>query len=227
MHVTVAIVGYRNTSDVVQCVAALSQSDYSDFEVVICENGGEAAYHALQASIPSRLPAGQNVRLILAPGNGGYASGVNLCMAASPKSDAWWILNPDTEPSVGAMTALVRRLTGGCDAVGGTLFMPNGLIQSCGGIYRPWLARAVSIGHGDPLEAKMAPGAIEQVQNCLNGASMLVSRRFLEATGPMREDFFLYSEELEWCLRAMANGMKLGFAPNARVLHHQGTTIIS
>jgi GT2 family glycosyltransferase len=41
----------------------------------------------------------------------------------------------------------------------------------------------------------------------------------------MREDYFLYCEEVEWCLRALSRGMKLGFAPDAVVLHHQATTM--
>jgi GT2 family glycosyltransferase len=53
---------------------------------------------------------------------------------------------------------------------------------------------------------------------------MMVGRRFLDTAGPMREEYFLYCEEVDWCLRATARGMKLGFALDARVLHHQGTT---
>jgi GT2 family glycosyltransferase len=40
----------------------------------------------------------------------------------------------------------------------------------------------------------------------------------------MREEYFLYCEEVEWCLRGLDRGMRLGFAPGALVLHYQGTT---
>jgi GT2 family glycosyltransferase len=53
---------------------------------------------------------------------------------------------------------------------------------------------------------------------------MLVGRRFVDRIGPMREDYFLYCEEVEWSLRGLKRGMRLGFAPAARVLHRQGTT---
>lgn len=53
---------------------------------------------------------------------------------------------------------------------------------------------------------------------------MLIGRRFFEAVGPMREDYFLYCEEVEWFLRGRTKGMRLGFAPEARVLHMAGTT---
>jgi len=60
--------------------------------------------------------------------------------------------------------------------------------------------------------------------NYILGASMLVSRYFLEVVGPMREDYFLYAEEVEWSLRAKCRGMRLGFAPGARIWHRQGST---
>ena len=53
---------------------------------------------------------------------------------------------------------------------------------------------------------------------------MLVSRGFIERVGKMREDYFLYGEEVEWCLRAVARGVGLAVATDANVLHQQGTT---
>lgn len=53
---------------------------------------------------------------------------------------------------------------------------------------------------------------------------MLVSRRFLNRVGPMREEYFLYAEEVEWCLRGVARGMKVGIAADAQVLHFQGAS---
>ena len=53
---------------------------------------------------------------------------------------------------------------------------------------------------------------------------MLVGRNFIDLAGPMREDYFLYAEEVEWGLRAIARGLRLGFAPDALILHRQGST---
>ena len=223
-HIAVAIVGYRNARDVCACVAALAKSTHDDFEIVICENGGDDAFAALRAALPAKLPDGQPVRLIQAPTNGGFASGVNICIAAAPEADAWWILNPDTQSAPGAMAALAARLAQGFDAVGGTVHFENRRVQSRGGIWRAWLGRAESIGNGEMLDAAADTADIERRQNYLSGASMLVGRRFVERAGPMPEDFFLYCEEVDWCLTARARGLTLGFAAGADVLHRQGTT---
>jgi len=225
MHVAVAIVGFNNADDIVRCLAALAASTHADFEVVICENGGPDAYAALTARVPAALKGGQAVRAVLAECNLGFAGGVNRGMAETPAADAWWVLNPDTEAEPPAMAAMVARLAAGdCGAVGSTLVLPSGRVQSRGGQWRTWLARAVSIGHGAAKDEAADAAAVEARQNYLNGASMMIGRRFLEAAGPMREDYFLYCEEVEWCLRAGRRGQRLGYASDAVVLHHQGTT---
>jgi N-acetylglucosaminyl-diphospho-decaprenol L-rhamnosyltransferase len=224
-HVAVAIVGFRNAGDIVRCLMTLEKSTYTDFEVVICENGGVAAHAVLVERIPGTLPGGQAVTIIQARGNLGYAGGVNVCLRRTPEADAWWVLNPDTEPHPEAMAALLDKLgAGDCDAVGGTLYVAGGRVQSYGGRWNPWLARAVSIGHGTVLDAPVNTAEVEIRQNYLSGASMLVGRRFVQVAGFMREDYFLYCEEVEWCLRGVKRGMRLGFAPSAKVLHAHGTT---
>jgi N-acetylglucosaminyl-diphospho-decaprenol L-rhamnosyltransferase len=225
VRVAIAIVSYKSAQDIVHCLQALAAGAHADFEVLICENGGPAAFEALSAVLPARLPGGQAVRAVLASGNLGYAGGVNLCLRETPDAEAWWVLNPDTYPSATALSAMVARLArGDCQAVGSTVHHTSGVVQSHGGLWRKPLARAVSIGHGEPLERRPDPAAIEAAQNYLNGASMLVSRVFVETTGPMAEDYFLYCEEVEWCLRGEARGMRLGFAADALIAHEQGAS---
>lgn len=225
MHVSICIVGFRNISDIRGCLEALACATYADFEVVICENGGEAAYRALVDELRTNLPLGQRVRIISAPGNPGYAGGVNIAMRASPDADAWWVLNPDTAPHEAALARLVERLqVGDCEAVGSTVHSPSGVVQNRGGVWNAWLARAVSLEQGLQLQAGRSPAELEARVNYLSGASMLVGRRFLERVGPMREDYFLYAEEVEWCLRAQQLGCTLGMAVEARIPHHQGSS---
>jgi len=225
MHVAVAIVSFRNPQDVADCLEALAASRYADFEVVVCENGGRAAFEALEARAPARLAGGQPVRLVCAESNLGYAGGVNRCIRETAGADAWWVLNPDTCPDPVALAALIARLErGDCQAVGGAIQLSTGEVQAYGGLWQRWLARAVSLGHGSPIGAAVDAGEIEARQNFLNGASMLVSRAFLEAAGPMREDYFLYCEEVEWGLRGQKAGMRFGFAPEGVVVHKQGTS---
>lgn len=224
-HVVIAIVGFRNAEEIAACLAALATSSYRQFEVIVAENGGDAAYQKLTAALGSTLPGGQPVTCLNSGANLGYAGGVNLAMRARSDADAWWVLNPDTMPEAETLAALVTRLgQGDCDAAGGVLYHPDGKVQAYGGQWRGWLARPVSIGMGRRLTDPVDASAVEAQMNYLLGASMLIGRNFVDRVGLMREDYFLYCEEVEWCLRGIAAGLKLGFAPDARVCHGQGGT---
>lgn len=225
MHLVVVIVGFRNAPDVLACLRSLSASTYADYEVWICENGGAASFQQLESALPLRLVGGQAVHAFEAARNLGYAGGVNACLEATPNADAWWILNPDTEPFPDAMDLMISRLSeGDCDAAGSSILRSIGEVQSHGGRWRSWFARAESIGHGQAADQVPERVQVERQQNYISGASLMIGRRFLKVVGPMREDYFLYAEEVEWCLRGVERGMRLGFASGARVLHHAGTT---
>ncbi len=225
MHVAICIVAFRNPQDLTECLGALGALEYDDFEVVVCENGGAAAFAALRPVISERLPGGQRVTAFVAPNNLGYAGGVNLCIEKTPNADAWWVLNPDARPDAKSLGRMVERLQrGDCGAVGCTTHYSSGVVEARGGRWRPWMARAVSLDVGRQVDEPFDAPALERRLDYVSGASMLVGAGLVARVGRMREDYFLYGEEIEWCLRANAAGLSLGLAPDARVLHHQGTT---
>src|SRR3546814_14748968 len=80
LHVAIVIVGFRNLPDIQRCLGALEASTYRDFEILICENGGDQAFSELVHALPSALPGGQPIRAVQAPGKLGYAGGVNIGM---------------------------------------------------------------------------------------------------------------------------------------------------
>jgi N-acetylglucosaminyl-diphospho-decaprenol L-rhamnosyltransferase len=51
---------------------------------------------------------------------------------------------------------------------------------------------------------------------------MMLTREALEDVGPLDEDFFMYCEEVDWCLRARKRGWEIYQVPAARVIHHGG-----
>ncbi len=157
--------------------------------------------------------------------NPGYAGGINRCLAARPDAEIYWLLNPDTVPDGSALQQLLLRYKeGNCDAIGGVVHLPSGRIQSCGGNWDRHFAYSRSIGHGDDLGERPDRSDVESRLSFISGASILFSQRFLQTAGPMREDYFLYGEEVEWCLRATSRGMQLGYTPDALIGHKQGTS---
>jgi N-acetylglucosaminyl-diphospho-decaprenol L-rhamnosyltransferase len=56
------------------------------------------------------------------------------------------------------------------------------------------------------------------------GAAFLVRREAVDAVGLADEDFFLFSEEVDWCYRFRAAGWKVLFYPGAEFVHVGGAS---
>ena len=225
MRVAIGIVGFRNSDDIANCLAGLAKQTHQNFTVVICENGGEAAHAEIVSRFSQRKLGNGVLTIIGAHDNPGYAGGINRVIRSQPMADALWVLNPDTHPEPECLAKLISRLKqDDVGIVGGRIVGPSGHLQSCGGRWRSKLARVESIGHGWPAEQQLDIAAIERDLDFQSGASMLVAQSVIEKIGPMREDYFLYCEEVEWCVRAKDAGFGIGFAAGATIVHHQGST---
>ena len=53
---------------------------------------------------------------------------------------------------------------------------------------------------------------------------MAIRREVFDAIGPMDEGYFLYFEEVDFCLRARKAGWSCWFVPSARVMHLEGAS---
>ncbi|MGR3540515.1 MAG: glycosyltransferase family 2 protein [Hasllibacter sp.] len=171
-------------------------------------------------------PATLGFALIEAGRNGGFAAGVNIGLRAlesEPGIEAFWILNPDTvvPAATPAGLAAAAGSAGRYAAIGGrVLYLERpGTIQSDGGGRIAWRFGRVDPWHQHAPADMPAPGPLDYV----SGAHMLVSRAFLDAAGPMPEDYFLYFEEVDWCLRR--GRLPLVWTPDAPVYHAAGASI--
>ena len=178
-----------------------------------------------EAALPT---TGLPVFLHEASGNLGYAGAINLCLRLLAPRDDWdavWVLNPDTEPAPEALAALIEYGARGAYGIVGSrlLLKETGRVQLYGGRWRKWIARGYNIGRAAPADAVPDVEAIEREMTYVVGASMFVTRRFIETVGPMEEGYFLYNEEVDWCHRRGA--FQLGYAHASVVYHQQGTAI--
>ena len=246
----VSMVGFRNAADVRQCIVKLQDGTDQNFVVLICENGGPMAFDDLVAALvtlaaeeavpPSqdtivdtiwrgRLPGGQVVEALRATGNLGFAGGVNATIARLVTFEAWsalWVLNTDTEPEPQALAALVTKAASdpSYGIVGSRLVLfGTGKIQAYGGRWRKYTARGFNIGLHRPANAPVDVLAVEREMDYVLGASMFVTRDYIVEVGIMREKYFLYVEEIDWCLRR--GRFRLGLASDSIVHHHHGGTM--
>jgi GT2 family glycosyltransferase len=65
-------------------------------------------------------------------------------------------------------------------------------------------------------------GSAQQAIDWVSGASMMVRRTVFDALGGLDENFFLYFEETDFCLRAKKMGFATWYVPESRVMHIAG-----
>lgn len=166
--------------------------------------------------------------LIHSKQNDGFAGGVNrgLAIAANdPNIEHFWILNPDciTTPKTPARYIACAAANPSYGLMGGrTCYMnPADRIQIDGGTVNLWTGVTSNLNPGLPHATTPPPASTDM--EFISGANLLASRSFYEKIGPMREDYFLYYEEVDWAFRR--GDFNLVYCPNALVFHHAGTAI--
>jgi GT2 family glycosyltransferase len=93
-----------------------------------------------------------------------------------------------------------------------------------GAIYCRWLGLAWHLGRWRNWCQSGNVAAVERSMDYVVGASILVTRRFLEEVGMMDESYFLYYEELDWATRARGR-FALAYASESIVYHKVGGSI--
>lgn len=200
------------------------RTDYPAFEVIVVDNGStEPALHELLA----RWSADPRLRVLPNAGPFNFAL-LNNQAAAKAHGEVLVLLNNDTEvlhPEwLGEMVSLAVRPEIG--AVGAKLFFPSGRIQHAGVILGP---RGVA-GH-DYLFAKGEEEGqqddlllVRQV-SAVTAACLAVRRdKYLTVGGMDEERFRVAYNDVDFCLKLGAAGLRNVFTPHARLRHHESAS---
>lgn len=230
---TIGVVSYNSAEFLEPCLrSVLNESSPLGARLVVVDNGSRDGSAAL---VRERFPS---VRLFAEGGNGGYGSGCNKVFEASDE-DHVLLLNADVELVAGCLPPLLRFLSDHPRAgiVGCRLLETDGRVQPSRSAFpsiRSYLAeaffldrilgvtrtRAVGSGGGDAVDRA-------QQTDVVLGAFLLVRRDAIRAVGGMDPRFFMYSEETDFCYRAMKAGWETWYVPSGSAVHHGGKSVES
>jgi hypothetical protein len=154
--------------------------------------------------------------------NRGYAGGNNFGMryALDRGHDYVFILNNDTivEPDFLARAVEVAESDPSIAVVGIKIMAwdrPDRVWVAYGDLtYRHSLVRLVGYYGRDDGRYDA-----QRDVDWIPGTAMLLPRRALERIGLFDERFFAYHEDVDWCTLAREQGMRVVFAPSARITH--------
>jgi len=232
-RVLVIIVNYKAAKLALEAVRSLEDEralGTLDLRVVVIENasGDEQA-------LREGLAGKEGVSLIVAERNGGFAYGNNIGFRHAYETgfvpDFFYLLNPDTRVYPGAVTRLCQFMDEHPDAGIAGSSLEDGDGEDWPIAFRfPTLQSEIDAAMGFGVVTKLLGkwsvprrmGKLAEPVDWLPGASMLIRREVIEAIGGLDEEYFLYYEETDFCLKAKRAGFGCWYVPDSRVVHIAG-----
>jgi len=236
MRLLIVIVNYRTSGLTLDCLASLAPElrDLSDVKVVVTDNlSKDDSVDTISRAIADRNWSWATFMPL--PENGGFAYGNNAAiapaLASTDKPEYVLLLNPDTVVHPGAIHELLKFMDAHPDAgiAGSRLEDPDGTPQCSAfkfhgilseldrGIRMGWVARL--------LRRWTVPQAIPTSvsrTDWVAGASMIIRRTVFERVGLLDSKYFMYFEEVDFCLRVARAGFQCWYVPESRVIHLVG-----
>jgi N-acetylglucosaminyl-diphospho-decaprenol L-rhamnosyltransferase len=243
---SIVIVSFNTRQLLKECLdsvyASLAESTLVS-EVIVVDN---ASRDGSAAMVRKHFP---QVRLIANEGNRGFAAANNQALRAlgygiedrrcplsptpyPPPPKYVMLLNPDTIVGGNALTTLVRFMdeNPGAGACGARLLHMDGLFQHSAFAF-PTLFQVfldffpINYRLTDSRVNGRYPRRLYQTGESFPidhplGATLMVRREAIEQVGLLDERFFIYCEEIDWCLRIKTAGWGIWCVPEAEIVHH-------
>lgn len=226
---SIIIVNYNAGTFLKECIDSIyKESITTPFDVWVVDNNSQ------DNSITMIKEYFPRVNVIENSTNIGFSKANNMVIAKT-KSDYVLLLNPDTIIVNHAIEKMVRFMynhpeTGisGCKVLNedGTL-----QLASRRSIPTPGIAffRIIGLSRLFPKSKIMAkynltyldPDKPEEV-DAVSGAFLMIRRKVIDDIGMLDERFFMYGEDLDWCLRAKKAAWTVMYYPGAEIVHHKG-----
>lgn len=233
----VVIVNYRTAGLTIDCLRSLVSEVRSlpGTRVIVTDNAsGDGSVEKIQAAIETE-GWGDWASLQPLERNGGFAYGNNAAIrpvVESPNPPPYiLLLNPDTIVRPGALKALVDFMDSHPDVgiAGSRLEDPDGTPQRSAFRFHSILSEldfGLRLGIVTKLLSNwvVAPPVSDEVgqTDWVAGASMIVRREVFETAGLMDEEYFMYYEEMDFCLQAKKAGWSCWYVPPSHVVHLVG-----
>jgi GT2 family glycosyltransferase len=199
-----------------------------DAEIWVVDN---ASTDGTVAMVTRAFP---EVRLIANQENVGFAAANNQVLRQS-RAHVFCLLNPDTVVQEDTFRTLLAFLRAHPEVgmVGCKILNPDGTLQvACRrSIPTPWVAFTKLVGlsrlfpksrlFGRYNLTYLDPDQSYEVE-AISGSFMMVRGEAVAQVGLLDERFFLYGEDLDWCLRFRKAGWKIYYVPETRIVHFKG-----
>ena len=214
MTVCAVVLTYNRKALLLECLRALVAQTRPVERIVVVDNAStDGTPEAVRAA-----GLGERVELVRLERNLGSSGGFHRGIAVAREGDAdWlWVMDDDAEP---LPDALERLLAAPAAADPGTAVLATAVVDPDGAI-EARVQRGFFRGRMRPLPREAyVPGTAPEV-DYVSFVGMLVRGDCARATDPPKADFFIWGDDLEYCLRLRRCGA-IRVVPEAVVIHKE------
>lgn len=208
MEVSVIIVTFNSASSIEDCLKSVADQQCVQREILVIDNASSDQTVNVVRTSPAKPVLIENRE------NVGFGQACNQGFAAS-KGGYIYLLNPDAQlMGPNALATLCRSLSEH-KAWG----MAGSRVVSATGEWKKPATTYPDQSHIGKDFSRL-PGKIAWVV----GASMIIRREIYSELGGFDPEFFLYSEETDFCLRSRERGYEIGLVEDAAVRHIGGAS---
>jgi len=211
-RVTIVTVNWNQFEDTCACLDSLIAQTGVVTDLIVVDNGStDGSGLKLQEKYPQ-------VTIIMSDENTGFAKGFNLGiqLALTFAADNIMIVNNDTVAEKDMIKKMLGEMGDECVGVTSPLIMyysdPK-RIWSSGGDVNALILMPIDAHHRNEHLTESV------YRTFLSGCCLLMKKALIESVGLFDERFFLYFEDLDYCLRIMRSGWRMKVVPSARLLH--------
>lgn len=212
--ITVCYNGLNDTCELIESLKSTIQS--VSYEIIVVDN---ASARNEAEELQKRY---SDIKVIRSERNLGFAGGNNIGIRQAT-GEYIFLINNDTFIEEDGLHHLVERLESN-PAIGAVspkirfAFQPRN-IQFAGFTPLSYATlRNESIGFGCPDNGEFDAA---HASPYLHGAAMMLKREAIEKTGLMFEGYFLYYEEMDWCMMLRRAGYELWYEPRCTIFHKE------
>ena len=217
--VSVVLLSHNRPRSFERALASVLDQSYSNLEVLVVDNRSASSEEIV--GIASRVPA---IRLISHSRNLGFTGGMNSGIRET-RGEYVYLTEDDIELEPDVIATLVDHMARNVSfgiAAPVMLNRESGTVRCAGGHVTLGQTYTMKILAGDAIgknDCRAAPYGVSYVP----GASMMVRASVFRTLGAFRDEFFMYGEDVEFCLRVRRCGLEIAVVPEARITHEEPT----
>ena len=224
--VYIIVINFGTPEHTIECLESIRGNTHEAFQTVVVDVSNiQSSVEKITKWIEEKKD--DRFILIQQKENKGFAFANNIGMKyalGQSDCDFLWILNNDTLIAKNSLEALIKCYFEN-DKPGfiGSKILDHekqDVIQNVGGTFNKWTGYSVLIGMGQKDSGQFDNKKMKV--DYVIGASMFFHKSLIRQIGLMPEEYFLYYEDIDWCITAQKAGFKNLTCTKSRVYHKQG-----